>query len=335
MSPRRRTTTATAAAVLCLLAAGAVWSCGPRQTSGTLATQLPAATDAPTPPPAADPASMPAGSADAHAFRVLTVADGLLSGPVPHGDADFDDLAARGVKTIISVDGSKPDLARAKARGMRYVHLPTTYSGIPKDRQAELARAVRDLPGPVFLHCHHGKHRGPAAAASAAVLLDLLTPEEAVAFMKEAGTAPSYPGLYACVRHASPASAATLDAASAAFPEVAPVPGFVEAMVQMEVAMSHLEQIRAAGWKAPPHHPDLVPAAEAGRLADLLRDARHDPYVRRKDSSEFLYFLLANTEWAKDLEQAIVAGKPAADLDATLKLVASSCKDCHVRFRNE
>ncbi len=323
----RTTPAAAVPALLALAAAAGVWSCGPRSTSGTLASDPPATGAA---PPEAAAAPQPA-----HAFHVRTVADDLLSGPVPHGDAEFDALAAMGVKTIISVDGAKPDLERARARGMRYVHLPTTYSGIPKQRQAEIARAVRDLPGPVFIHCHHGKHRGPAAAASAAVLLDLLTPEEAVAFMKEAGTAPSYPGLYKCVRLASPASPAALDAASAEFPEVAPVPGFVEAMVQMEVAMSHLEEIRAAGWRTPDHHPDLVPAAEAGRLADLLRDVRHDQYVKRKDSEEFLYFLAANAARAQELEDAIVAGRPAADLDATLKMVASSCKDCHVRFRNE
>ena len=329
-----RTTTSAASALLALIAAAGVWSCGSRSTPGTLATDPPAAGAV---APAGDGGSTPAAAAkpSAHAFHVRTVADGLLSGPVPHGDADFDRLAAMGVKTIISVDGAKPDVERAAARGMRYVHLPTTYSGIPKERQAEIARAVRDLPGPVFIHCHHGKHRGPAAAASAAVLLDLLTPEEAVAFMKEAGTAPSYPGLYKCVRLATPASQAVLDAASAEFPAVAPVPGFVEAMVQMEVAMGHLEEIRAAGWRAPEHHPDLVPAAEAGRLADLLRDVRHDEYVKKKDSEEFLYYLVANAARAQELEDAIVVPRPAAEVAVGLTLVAALCKDCQVRFRNE
>lgn len=99
--------------------------------------------------------------------------------------------------------------------------------------------------------------------------------------------------------------------------------------------MGHLEEIRAAGWRAPEHHPDLVPAAEAGRLADLLRDVRHDEYVKKKDSEEFLYYLVANAARAQELEDAIVAGRPAAELDEGLKLVAASCKDCHVRFRNE
>ena len=36
----------------------------------------------------------------------------------------------------------------AKKYGMRYVHLPHGYDGIPEERIAELAKAVRDLPQP-------------------------------------------------------------------------------------------------------------------------------------------------------------------------------------------
>src|SRR5690606_19020075 len=82
-----------------------------------------------------------------------------------------------------------------------------------------IARAIRDLPGPVYIHCHHGKHRGPAAAAAAAVNLGLVSPAEAVAFMKTAGTADSYAGLYACVMEADAATKTELDAAPSDFPE--------------------------------------------------------------------------------------------------------------------
>ncbi|MBU6208995.1 MAG: hypothetical protein KGR22_03710, partial [Planctomycetes bacterium] len=49
--------------------------------------------------------------------------DDVWSGSVPEGDAGFDSLTSLGVRTIISVDGALPDLERARARGMRYVHL--------------------------------------------------------------------------------------------------------------------------------------------------------------------------------------------------------------------
>jgi protein tyrosine/serine phosphatase len=68
---------------------------------------------------------------------------------------------------------------------------------VPAERAAELAKAVRDLPGPIYIHCHHGKHRSPAAAAVACVAAGLLAPERAPAVLKEAGTSPNYRGLFA------------------------------------------------------------------------------------------------------------------------------------------
>ncbi len=42
-----------------------------------------------------------------------------------------------------------------------------SHGGISRDQSLTIARAVQDLPGPVFIHCHHGKHRGPTAAVMA------------------------------------------------------------------------------------------------------------------------------------------------------------------------
>jgi len=100
----------------------------------------------------------------------------VWSGSVPEGDAGFDALKSRGVRTILSVDGALPDLDRARARGMRYVHLPIGYDGFDDARKVELARAVRDLPRPIYIHCHHGKHRSAGASAAIAVSLGWLTP---------------------------------------------------------------------------------------------------------------------------------------------------------------
>src|SRR5262245_14725203 len=44
----------------------------------------------------------------------------VISGGLPEGDAAFKELADLGVKTIISVDGAKPDVATAKKYGLRY-----------------------------------------------------------------------------------------------------------------------------------------------------------------------------------------------------------------------
>lgn len=258
----------------------------------------------------------------------------LYSGAVPEGDAAFDELQAMGIKTVISVDGATPDLARAESRGMRYVHIPITYAEANKDQQLEIARAVRDLPGPIYLHCHHGKHRGPAAAASAAVLLGEVSPEEGVAFMKTAGTAAHYQGLYACVANATAVSAAAIDTAPAEFPSLRKAEGIVAAMVEVDIAYEHLNDVRAAGWKVPGDHPDLVPAAEAGRLTDNLRFSHEDPKTKPY-GEEYERLMIEAIKAASDLEEGIIADAPKDKLEASWKRVAASCKDCHAGYRNK
>ncbi len=122
-----------------------------------------------------------------NAFRLCPE---VYSGGQPEGDAGFARLAALGVKTVISVDGARPDIATAARHGLRYVHLPHGYDGIPSDRGVQLAKALRELPGPVYIHCHHGKHRSPAAAAVACVGVGFIDNKTANAFLKQAGTNP-------------------------------------------------------------------------------------------------------------------------------------------------
>ena len=39
------------------------------------------------------------------------------------------------------------------------------YDEIPADAQKAIFKVMKDLKGPYYFHCHHGQHRGPAAAA--------------------------------------------------------------------------------------------------------------------------------------------------------------------------
>lgn len=297
------------------------------------------AADAPGAPTAAvdTRATHAAGASDVAHGELLPnlrrLDDGLLSGGLPAGDAAFAELAAMGVKTIISVDGMTPDVQGAAAHGLRYVHIPITYAEVTLAEQLELARAIRDLPGPVYVHCHHGKHRSPAAAAAAAVALGLITPAQGVAYMKDAGTAPNYEGLYACVSVARTATPAQLDAAPAGFPAVRQADGIVAAMVEVDAAFEHLSAIKGAGWQVPADHPDLVPAAEAGRLTDNLRLSGEDPGVADL-GDDFARRLADAVARASALEEAIVGGAPASELDARFTLARTSCKDCHATYRD-
>jgi protein tyrosine phosphatase (PTP) superfamily phosphohydrolase (DUF442 family) len=262
----------------------------------------------------------------------------FYSGGAPEGDAGFDALAKLGIKTIVSVDGALPDLERAKARGMRYVHLPIGYDGFDDARKAELVRAVRDLPKPLFVHCHHGKHRSAGAAATVAVSLGWMTNAEAAARMKVSGTAEGYKGLWSCTAKAAPMMAAAIEAARADFPEVTRPDSMVAAMVAADEALERIKRVEKNGWKAPADHPDLAPAADAGKIADLLRLLDGDGHVAtlcESDRASFRALLEANARQAGALEELLAAkSADVARLSAAMKDLNAGCKACHVKHRD-
>lgn len=267
--------------------------------------------------------------------NVYRVTDRLLSGSSPVGDDGFRSLQFLGVKTVISVDGAKPDVERARRFEMRYVHIPVGYDGVPSEVGERIARAVRDLPGVVYLHCHHGKHRGPAAAAVAWRCLDAGCPAEtALAWLRAAGTDPKYAGLYASVERARPMMAAELDRVTSDFPEYAPVPALAALMVRIDERWDHLKDVKAAGWQVPPTHPDIDPPHEAVQLAELYREA-----ARLRGSEErgagFVKMLQEAGVSADSLEKALRA-KPVDGDAATREFNRSGelCASCHTKFRD-
>ena len=265
--------------------------------------------------------------------NVVTYAPGLYSGSLPEGDAGFETLQGLGIRTIISVDGALPDVAMAKAHGMRYVHLPIGYNGMGEQRTLEIAKAIKDLPGPVFVHCHHGKHRSAGATGAAAVTLGLMTNDQAIARMKVSGTAPNYTGLYECAQVANSANATKLDALPKYFPERSKPSTFVKTMVEVDELNDQLKAIEKAGWTTPKDHADLVPVAVAGTLADHFRFAAESPSSMDK-AGEFADWLRADSELITKIEDGLSNGMPAADLSAHMKKLQQSCKDCHGKYRD-
>lgn len=300
----------------------------------------------PSPPEVTIPA--PAAHADAPAdlaglHNVVAYSNGLLSGSVPEGVEGFQTLRRMGVRTVISVDGAAPDVAAATAAGLRYIHLPIGYNGMDEARTLQIARAIEDArasdpDGPVYLHCHHGKHRSAGALGAAAVTLGALTPEQATARMKVSGTNPNYTGLYRCVAVARPATREQLAAVDANFPSVWRTTGMVHTMVEIDEVNDLLKLIEKAGWKAPANHPDLVPAAEAGRLADLMRVLTDDDSTRRRPA-EFSQWLLDSSAKAAVLEEGLAApeaGRPTIEeLSRRFKVIAATCTQCHAKYRDE
>lgn len=318
---------------LCVLPAAvltAIAACsgpGPQAGSGSSHTIAPVPLPSPTDP---EPRDYP-GLHNAVAFH-----EGFVSGSVPEGDEGFDTLKAMGIKTIISVDGAEPDVERARARGMRYIHLPIGYNGFDEQRKLQLVRAARDAmkEGPVYIHCHHGKHRSAGAAATIAASLGWRSPEYGVSRMKVSGTAPNYRGLYTCASEARVLHAALIDSVPADFPSVWKPSGYVKGMIEIDEVFEHLKAIEKAGWTTPKNHPDLVPVAEAGRLADLYRVLAATDYVKAKPS-ELADLMEESRARAQGLEDLLAEDQPdTAKLSAQFKLVAASCKDCHAKFRD-
>lgn len=267
--------------------------------------------------------------------NAVAYSEGFISGGAPEGDAGFDTLAAMGVRTIISVDGAAPEVERARVRGLRYIHLPVGYNGFDQERKLQLARATRDglRNGLVYIHCHHGRHRSAGAAAVVSASLGSLSPEQGVARMRVSGTAPAYTGLYACAAQATALAPDIIERVPADFPETWTPTGLVRGMIALDEVFENLKDIEKSGWTAPADHPDLVPAAEAARLADLFRVLSEGDCAAGK-TPEFVQMMRSDQALALRLETAIVGGADAALLGATLERIAAACTDCHAKYRD-
>jgi len=271
--------------------------------------------------------------AASHLPNAFQIHPKVISGGLPDGDAAFRELADLGVKTIISVDGATPDVETAKKYGLRYVHLPHGYDGIPEQRATELAKAVHDLPGPIYIHCHHGKHRSPAAAAVACVAAGLIDRTNAELVLRTAGTSENYRGLYQSARSARRLDEQLLATLKADFPETAAIPPLAEAMIAVEHTHDHLKQIAAASWKAPPEHPDVDPAHEALLLREHFTELLRLETVQ-KDPVEFQRYLKDSEAAAQELENQLRASAATDAKAKTFAAISQACTACHQRFRD-
>jgi protein tyrosine phosphatase (PTP) superfamily phosphohydrolase (DUF442 family) len=264
--------------------------------------------------------------------NVFRVDARLYSGSVPEGDVGFASLSALGIRTVISVDGARPDVDRARRFGLRYLHLPFGYDGCPTPRALEIIRAVRDLPGPIYLHCHHGKHRSPAAAALVHIALDGASNQEAVAFMKRAGTAPEYVGLYGGAASFRQPTTAQIDAAPNQFPSVAAIPPLAEAMVKIDERQAALLQSQKERWRAPREHPDILPPHEALQLRELFRELQRTDDVKSRPA-DFKQRLRSAEAGAAALEAAL-RSHHLTEADTAMRRTMATCASCHARYRN-
>lgn len=307
---------ARAGALTLALCAGAGWlaacsSPSPEAGPGPEASPSAALTEAPA------PASLP---------RYRRWSAHLIQGGQPEGAAAYAELAARGVTLVLSVDGLPPDEEEARRHGLRVAHVPIGYDGIEPREALQIVRAARDAQGAVYVHCHHGRHRGPAAAALARIALEGISNAEARAGLGES-CSPRYPGLFQSVLDFKAPSAAQLAATPAPPPQVRPQ-GTRGAMVELSHLWEGLRAAERAGWETPPEHPDVVPLHQATLLWEGLRELQ-----RLEGARPFAAQAAESEAEAARLRDALQAGRKdqASALSARL---AERCDACHADFRN-
>jgi hypothetical protein len=268
--------------------------------------------------------------------NIIRVNAKLLSGSVPEGDTGFQTLQKLGVKTIISVDGAKPEVERAKRFSLRYVHLPIGYDGVPAVQGLRLTRAVRDLPGLIYMHCHHGKHRSPAAAAVVKLCLDdQCTVKQAINLMKQAGTDPGYVGLYASPIRLKRPTADELNKISSDFPEIASTGTLVHRMVEIDTRWEHLKLLERNDWKLTKEHPDLDPAHEAMLLREHYMELGRLPETKQRPLVYRQMLKQAEEEACQlhiALQQHGMVKRSLAEV--AFKASVVSCTRCHAQYRD-
>jgi protein tyrosine phosphatase (PTP) superfamily phosphohydrolase (DUF442 family) len=267
--------------------------------------------------------------------NAIWVHPSVMSGGLPAGKQAFEELAKLGIKTVISVDGIKPDVQNAEAVGLRYIHLPHGYDGISEDRLLQITKAVRDLPGPVYIHCHHGRHRSPAAAAAVCISLGRIDRSLGLETLRVAGTNPGFHGLVQTVERASRIPSARLDDLQIDWVAVSEVPPIVDTMVAMDSILDRLKEHQKRDWSG----------SLAETAADVLMLKEHYMELHRSESEkkqdpEFLELLEQGRTFAELLEsklsrdRATLSPEGSAHPDSIMKLLSNNCSQCHRQYRD-
>jgi protein tyrosine phosphatase (PTP) superfamily phosphohydrolase (DUF442 family) len=263
-----------------------------------------------------------------HLHNLIQASDQVYSGAEPENEAAFQELAKLGVKTVVSVDGARPQVDAAAKYGLRYVHIPIGYDGVEDLAGRSLANLVRTADGPFYIHCHHGQHRGPTAAAIACIAAGEHDGRQALEILKLAGTSKDYPGLWRDVEHYTPPPpGAELPKLTA----VAEVGSLAAAMAQIDRSNDLLKLCAAERWRPPKDHPDVSPPQEALLLKEGLVEASRN--LADDYDPQFRTWMEEAAAIAGQLESAL----RQSDHETASKhfqTLAKSCKQCHSMYRN-
>jgi hypothetical protein len=265
--------------------------------------------------------------------RYIRWSEKIGQGAQPEGEIAFQNLQALGYKTVLTVDGAMPPVELAKRYGLRYVHVPIGYDGINRDAALRIAKAASSLETPIYVHCHHGKHRGPAAAMIARMQVDGVSNAECELGLEKSGTSHNYSGLYrdiAAFLTFDDEALATIDAQD--LPALVRPEGVRASMVQVSARFENLKLCKEAAWKPLADHPDVSAAHEARMLWELYRESARTPDGKAHGAA-YLRMLGEGEKIVIGLEKAIRAGDSDA-ADRSYEVMVKNCKACHKATRN-
>ncbi len=261
--------------------------------------------------------------------HLIRVSDTIYSGAEPHGEQSFAELEKLGIRTVVSVDGAIPDVENARAHGMRYIHAPFGYDGVPLERQREIRQVLESAERPIYFHCHHGKHRGPAAAAIALAIDNGGDIDAALAYLGVAGTSKDYAGLWRDV------GAYDAEAVAAGgemeLHEITPISDFAGEMAKIDRTWDRLKLCKAAGWTTPADHPDVDPKHEAKMIEESLRELNR--LQSEHDSEDMKERMTESEGFAAQLHEYL-KGDNVTSADVAFGNLGKSCKSCHELYRN-
>lgn len=285
------------------------------------------------PPAAAAPVTAPAAIQSRSLQNLFRVTPQIFSGGAPEGEVAFAELNRLGVRTVLSVDGIQPDVAMAHKYGLRYVHLPFGYDGIPTNRVAELIKTAETSIGPIYVHCHHGLHRGPTAVAVICEATAGWTTNRAIAWLQQAGTATDYPGLYRSAQEFQRPCPEIL-AQVTELPEVTKSSSRIDRMVAIDEVFDRLKAAQKSGWDPSPKDPARAPAEQATLLGEHFRELQRAE-ANTERPGEYRTHLREAEAAAEALQTGLKKSNPLKEtLDAALHSVGMTCVQCHRQFRN-
>ena len=201
------------------------------------------------------------------------------------------------------------------------------YDGIQRQVGLSLARLMREVKGPYYVHCHHGRHRGPAAAAVAAIIAGDMDPKGGLEFLARAGTDRSYVGLWRDVERFQVPSH---DVALPKLVEVAELDSLTESMANIDRLFDGLVKASGVGWQE-----NSGATTTASHRALLLHEALRecDRQTSYEFDEDFHLLLKESIELASQLESTLRARAAAHVTDQQLQDLRESCHQCHEKIQ--